>query len=203
MYPSALDQGKARCHVCGKAQLEGHRCTRCGAKLHSRKHDSIQRCLALCVTSMIAYIPANIWPIMTVTEFGVAQPTTIFGGVISFWQTKAYPVSIIIFIASVMIPSIKLISLFSLCAVAKGWINIDAKFATKLYWFTELVGRWSMIDIFVVSILVGLIQLGNLMTINTGPAAIAFAAMVILTMLAAQSFDPRSIWDQARKEKSS
>lgn len=203
MHPSALDLGKKRCHTCGRVQLGGDRCTRCGTSLHSRKNDSIQRCLALCVASIIAYIPANIWPIMTITEFGVAQPTTIFGGVISFWQTKAYPVSIIIFTASVMIPSIKLISLFSLCAVAKGWINIDAKFATKLYWFTELVGRWSMIDIFVVSILVGLIQLGRLMTINAGPAAIAFATMVILTMLAAQSFDPRSIWDQVRKEKNS
>ena len=204
MQPSAQELGKTVCHTCGRANdIGNHRCTRCNSVLHTRKHDSIQRCLALCFASIIAYIPANIWPIMTITQFGVPEPTTIFGGVISFWQTKAYPVSIIIFTASVMIPGIKLISLFSLCAVAKGRMKINAKFATKVYWFTELVGRWSMVDVFVVAILVGLIQLGNLMTINAGPAALAFATMVILTMLAAHAFDPRSIWDQIRQQQDS
>jgi len=204
MHPSALEQGKTICHTCGLAnKLELHSCERCGAHLHGRKHDPIQRCLALCVASIIAYIPANLWPIMTVTQLGSEEPTTILGGVVSFWQTKAYPVSIIIFVASVLIPGLKLISLFSLCAMAKGWLNIDAKVATKIYWLTELVGRWSMVDVFVVAILVGLIQLGNLMSITSGAAAFAFAIMVILTMLAAHAFDPRTIWDQVRKQKKS
>lgn len=137
---------------------------------------------------------------MIVNQLGSAEPTTILGGVVQFWNSKVYVVSIIIFTASVMIPGLKLIALFSLCAVAKGWLNINAKTSTKIYYLTELVGRWSMIDVFVVAILVGLIQLGNLMSITAGPAAIAFTLMVLLTMLAAHAFDPRIIWDRLRKQ---
>lgn len=171
--------------------------------MHARKTDSVQRCLALCIGSILAYIPANIWPIMVVTQLGSTEPSTILGGVATFWQMHAYPVAIIIFIASVMIPGLKLIALFSLCAMAKGWISVDPKFATKIYWLTELVGRWSMVDVFVVAILVGLIQLGNIMSIRPGAAALAFALMVILTMIAAHVFDPKLIWDQVRKQNQS
>jgi len=139
---------------------------------------------------------------MTVTQLGQEEPSTILGGIVTFWQMQAYPVAIIIFIASVMIPGLKLVALASLCAVAKGWIKIEPKAATKIYYLTELVGRWSMVDVFVVAILVGLIHLGNIMNIRPGAAALAFAIMVILTMIAAHAFDPKLIWDQVRKQNS-
>lgn len=200
--PSAKEQNKAVCHICGRAQnAQRKRCERCNTPLHLRKHDSIQRCLAFCLASIIAYIPANIWPIMIVQEFGTSEPTTILGGVVQFWQSKVYSVSLIIFTASVLIPGLKIASLFWLCAVAKGWAQAEGKFATKIYWVTELVGRWSMLDVFVVAILVGLIQIGNIMSISAGPAVVAFALMVIFTMFAAHSFDPRTIWDQIRRQK--
>jgi len=204
MLPSALEKGKANCHTCGRASsMEHHHCPRCRTPIHARKADSVQRCLALCFASILAYIPANIWPIMVVTQLGATEPSTILGGVATFWQMHAYPVAIIIFIASVMIPGLKLLALFALCSIAKGWIVVDPKFATKIYWLTELVGRWSMVDVFVVAILVGLIQLGNLMSIRPGAAALAFALMVILTMIAAHAFDPKLIWDQVRRQKQS
>jgi len=202
MNPSAMENNKVVCHTCGRAQsAELHSCSRCGSHLHFRKHASVQRCLALSIASIIAYIPANLWPIMVVTQLGASEPATILSGVVQFWKMKAYAVAIIIFTASVMIPGLKLIALFTLCAIAKGWLRIDATVATKIYWLTELVGRWSMVDVFVVAILVGLIQLGNVMSIHAGSASTAFALMVILTMFAAHAFDTRLIWDRVRKHK--
>jgi len=203
ILPSAKELGKHTCHVCGRTHpKEEQHCERCGTALHSRKTDPIQRCVALCIASIIVYIPANLWSIMTVDQLGVLEDTTIFGGIVTFWQTKVYSVSIIIFTASVLIPGLKLFSLFYLCAVARGRIKAEGKFATKMYAVTELIGRWSFIDVFVVAVLVGLIQINNLMSITAGPAIAAFALMVVLTMLAAHSFDPRVIWDEIRKQKS-
>ena len=199
MLPTALEKNKACCHVCGRTASSAlHRCPRCHASLHTRKPDGIQRCVALLIASMIAYIPANIWPIMIVTQLGQTEPSTILGGVAIFWEMHAYPVAIIIFTASVMIPSLKLVSLALLCAVASGKLKMEPRRATKIYQFTELVGRWSMVDVFVVAILVGLIQLGNVMNVRPGAAAVAFAITVILTMLAAHSFEPKLIWDHVR-----
>jgi paraquat-inducible protein A len=110
----------------------------------------------------------------------------------------AYAVAGIIFIASVMIPGLKLTALIILCAAAKGWVGISGHFANRLYWLTELVGRWSMIDVFVVAVLVGLVQMGNLMSIKPGPAVVSFGLMVILTMFAAHSFEPKLVWDRLR-----
>ena len=138
---------------------------------------------------------------MVVTQLGVEENSTILGGVATFWSMHAYPVAVIIFIASVMIPGLKFVAIGILVAAAKGKLKIDAKRANTIYWLTELVGRWSMVDVFVVAILVGLIQMGNLMTINPGGAAIAFGLMVVLTMLSAHSFDPRLIWDRIRAEE--
>jgi len=135
---------------------------------------------------------------MTVTQLGSNEQSTILGGVATFWEMKAYPIAITIFVASVLIPGLKLLALGWLCALAAGWFTINPRLATKIYWLTELVGRWSMVDVFVVAILVALIQLGNLMSITPGAAALSFGIMVILTMLAAQAFDPRIIWDRIR-----
>jgi len=202
VYSSAKELGKTVCHTCGRVHDKTvHQCNRCGTILHNRKHDSIQRCLAYCIASIIVFIPANLWPILIVNELGSNQPTTIIEGVIEFWESEVYTVSIIIFTASILIPGLKLVALFSLCAIAKGWLNINAHTATKIYQITELIGKWSFLDVFVVAILVGLIQLGNITAISAGPAAFAFGLMVLLTMLAAHSFDPRIIWDQARTQR--
>ncbi len=198
----ALEENLGSCHTCDKvSDLSHHHCPRCGTPLHGRKQDSIQRCLALGFAGILAYIPANLMPIMLVTQLGVEEQSTILGGVATFWEMHAYPVAITIFIASVMIPGLKFLALGFLCAAATGKIKMDPPFANRIYWLTELVGRWSMVDVFVVAILVGLVHMGDLMTIRPGPAAIAFGAMVVLTMLAAHAFDPKLIWDQIRKSE--
>jgi len=135
---------------------------------------------------------------MDVQGVGGQGPNTIMQGVIEFWHMESYFVASVIFTASVIIPLIKLLSIMRLCIAANG--NTSPRKLTKLYRFTEFVGRWSMIDIFVVAILISLVQLDALMTITPGPAALAFASVVILTMFAAMSFDPRLLWDAARKE---
>lgn len=197
---SALEAGMASCHTCLRVSDAGlHVCGRCGASLHARKERSIERTVAYGLAGVLAFIPANVLPIMVVTQLGAEENSTIIGGVATFWQTGAYPVAIIIFIASVLIPGLKFIFIAILTATATGYLKIDPRRANGLYWLTELVGRWSMVDVFVVAILVGLIQLGNLMSIRPGGAAIAFGLMVVLTMLSAHSFDPRLIWDRIRE----
>ena len=197
MNPSALELGLAACHTCNKvSNVKTHHCPRCGTHLHPRKPDSLARCLAFGITGILAYIPANLLPIMLVTQLGTEEKSTILGGVATFWEMKAYPVAITIFIASVMIPGLKFVALGILCGAASGKIEINPRIANRMYYLTELVGRWSMVDVFVVAILVGLIQMGNLMSIEPGAAAIAFGLMVILTMLSAHAFDPKLIWDR-------
>ena len=203
MKPSALQLNLASCHTCNKvSRLARHHCPRCGNVLHARKQDSLSRCLAFGFAGFLAYIPANLLPIMFVTQLGVEEKSTILGGVATFWQMEAYPVAIIIFIASVLIPGLKFLALGTLCAAAAGKVSLNPKRANTLYSLTELVGRWSMVDVFVVAILVGLIQMGNLMSIEPGGAAIAFALMVILTMISAHAFDPKLIWDRLRENQS-
>ena len=197
---SALSRGLVGCHTCEKVSpVSRHRCPRCGTHLHARKPASLQRTIAYGIAGMLAYVPANLFPIMLVTQFGNEEKSTILGGVATFWQMEAYPVAITIFIASVLIPGLKFIFLGLLCAAASGKLKLEPRNANRMYWLTELVGRWSMVDVFVVAILVGLIQMGNLMSIRPGAAAIAFGVMVILTMLSAHAFDPKLIWDQLRK----
>jgi len=204
MLASARSKNKAGCHTCGRVNpIDERHCLRCNTPMHSRKKNSVQRCLALSLASIIAYIPANLWPIMIVTNLGQTEESTILAGVATFWQMKAYPVAITIFVASVMIPALKLLALGWLCALSSGWVKTSPHRATRIYWLTELVGRWSMVDVFVVAILVALVQLGNIMSIAPGTAAVSFGLMVILTMLAAHSFDPRVIWDHARQSASS
>jgi paraquat-inducible protein A len=195
---TAAARGLAACHVCGKvAPVENAGCGRCGAPLHLRKPCSLQRTLALTVAATFLYLPANLLPIMTVESLtGGAEPSTIVEGVITFWQTGAYPVAIIIFIASIVIPILKIFSIFGLCLAAR--MNRRPIAATRVYRMTEIVGRWSMVDVFVVAILVSVVQLGSLMSIRPGPAALAFASVVVLTMLAAHTFDQRLIWDVTR-----
>lgn len=195
--PRAAAQGLAGCHTCGKVSpVSCGRCPRCNSPLHLRKPNSIQRTVALMLAAAALYIPANVLPIMTVVELGDVTENTILSGMASFWRTGAYPIAIVIFTASILIPLLKIVALTWLCLAASGKLHPSPGMLGKIYWFTELLGRWSMIDIFVVGILVALVQLGNYMSITVGPGALAFAGVVVLTMFAAMSFDPRLLWDR-------
>ncbi|MBB5349990.1 paraquat-inducible protein A [Haloferula luteola] len=202
----AIDQGLASCSCCGKlSPQEVEHCPRCGKRLHLRKPQSLARTLSLLVAAIAFYIPAMALPVMIVDGVGTSSAggstggSTIIGGVITFWKSGSYPVAIIIFTASVLIPILKIVSLCWLCLAATGRAAGSPHSHALAYHITELVGRWSMVDVFVVAILVCLVRLGNLMTITPGPAAISFATVVILTMLSAMSFDPRLLWDHQRR----
>ena len=197
-YPAgtAAAAGLATCHICHKlTPASQHDCPRCGAGLHLRTTDSLQRTIALLVAACVLYIPANVLPIMTTTQLGAATTSTILGGVALLIDMGSYPVAAVIFIASVMVPSSKILTIFWLCwGVSRGQ-RTSYRERTVMYRVAEFIGKWSMVDVFVVAILVALIQLGGLLTITAGPAAIAFGGVVIVTMLSAESFDPRLIWD--------
>ncbi len=191
----------AGCHICEKVSpVSLGNCPRCGARLHLRKPDSIARTLALVVAAALMYIPANMLPIMSIRELGVLTESTIVQGLVQFWDAGSYPIAIVIFTASILIPLLKIFALLWLCAAAKGLVPHSSKILGKVYWVTELLGRWSMVDIFVVAILVTMVQLGNYMSVTPGPGALAFAVVVILTMFAAMSFDPKLLWDQLERE---
>ena len=188
---------QASCHLCLKhADASLHECPRCGEPLHLRKNNSLQRTLALLVTAAVLYIPANILPIMITDQFGNATASTILGGVVLLIDMGSVPIAAIIFIASVMVPLGKLIALFYLCWSVGNNKQSDPRQRTIMYRAAEFIGKWSMVDVFVVSILVALVQLTGLLVILPGSAAVAFAGVVLVTMVAAESFDPRIIWDQ-------
>jgi len=198
-YPldSAAAQGLAGCHVCYKLSAEAlHACPRCGAALHVRIPHSIQRTVALLITAVVLYVPANVLPIMTTAQLGQSEPSTILGGVVLLFKMGSYPVAAVIFIASVLVPIAKFFALSWLCWSVARRHETSHHQRTVLYRVTAFIGRWSMTDIFVVMILVALIHLGGLLVITPGAAAVAFGAVVVTTMLAAESFDPRLIWDQ-------
>jgi paraquat-inducible protein A len=173
------------------------RCARCGAALHVRKPRSIERTWALLISAAICYVPANLLPIMTVTSLGRAQSDTIMSGVIYLLFHGMWPLAAIVFTASVVVPLAKLLSLGFLCTSVQRRSRWRPTERTRLYRVTEAVGRWSMVDIYVVTILVALVHLGALATIEARAGAVFFGAVVVLTMLAAESFDPRLIWDQS------
>lgn len=201
--PRAIDEGLASCHVCGKVTaVTVGRCPRCGCHLHLRKPASVQRTVALLVAALALYVPANLLPVMTLSELGDVMASTILEGMVEFWRRQAYPIAIVIFVASILIPIVKIVALVWLCAAATGKVHPSPRVLGRIYWFTELLGRWSMVDIFVVAILVALVQFGSYMTITPGPGALAFAGVVVLTMLAAMSFDPRLLWDRLEVLKS-
>jgi paraquat-inducible protein A len=200
-----LDDGRLlACHSCGQISDAGAKmsasslaCPRCHASLHARKPGSVARTWALVLTATILYIPANLLPVMAVIYFGAGQPDTILSGVKELIAADMWPVALLVFFASITVPVLKLCGLvFLLLSVQRGstWRRRDK---TLLYRIVEGIGRWSMVDIFMISILVGLVNLGALATIEPRAGALAFAAVVIVTMLASMAFDPRLIWDVA------
>ena len=194
---SAAEEGLASCHICGKVSpIAEERCPRCHSRLHLRKPQSLQRTWSFLIAAMLFYFPANLLPMMDVKGLGGTSSDTIMSGVINFWKGGDYLVGGIIFAASIMIPILKMIALVWLCLAAGGVTSASPKNLSRLYHVTELVGRWSMVDVFVVAILVALVQLGVISTVTPGPAILSFAAVVVLTMFAAMSFDPRLLWDR-------
>jgi len=199
--PRARDLGLAGCHTCGKVLRLGPRhsglCTRCGSRVHYRKHDSVAHSWALLITAFLLYIPANTEPIMYTISLGNESASTIMNGVIYFLEHGDWPLALVIFSASVMLPLLKMLAIaYLLFSVQRGRIS-GRREKTRLYLIAEVMGRWSMVDVFVVALLAALVQLGVLTSIEPGPAGVAFAGMVILTMFAAMAFDPRLIWDHA------
>jgi paraquat-inducible protein A len=194
---TAAAEGLACCHVCLKlAPADLHECPVCGAAMHVRKPDSIQRAVALLITAIVLYIPANVLPIMTTYQFGKPLDSTIVGGVVLLVHHGSYAIAGVIFLASVMVPIGKMLAIAWLCWTISRRHTTSRQERLRLYRATEFVGKWSMTDVFVVAVLVALIALGGLLQIKPGPAAIAFGGVVIATMLSAESFDPRLIWDE-------
>jgi len=201
--PTALNAGLISCHSC-HLLCRGVRppedifaiCPRCGARLHPRKPNSIARTWALVIAAFVFYLPANVLPITRVISLGKVQSDTIMSGVIYFVKSGSWPIALVIFIASIFVPLIKLFLLIFLLISVQIKSKWRPKDRTRLYRITEAVGRWSMVDIYVVTILVALVKLGSLATIEAGPGAIFFAGVVVITMFAAMSFDPRLIWDK-------
>jgi len=198
---SAAPLGLLNCEDCGllsrhAAGMHGARCPRCGARLHFRKPNSIQRTWSLVIAAAICYIPANLLPVLTtITPFSKSTDT-IMEGVVLLWSPTSWPLSVVVFIASVTIPLAKLIALsYLLVTIQRGSIKSNRE-RTRLYRMVEFIGRWSMLDVFVDTFVVALVQLQPLMSVEPGPGVVFFAGVVVLTMIAADSFDPRLIWDQ-------
>ena len=171
-------------------------CPRCAAPLHRRKPGARERTWALLISAAILYVPANTLPVMTVTTFGQSQADTILRGVMQLFQAGMWEIGVLIFVASITVPLLKIVGLTYLLLTIEGRARRRPKEQTRLYRLVEYIGRWSMIDMFMLSILVALVQLGQMATIVPGPGSICFAAVVVLTMLAASSFDPRLLWDK-------
>ncbi len=192
--------GLLSCHVCSLvcapvADAGQSRCPRCGARLHGRKPDSIARTWALLIAAYILYVPANLLPIMETRSLFSAQQDTILSGVVFLWVSGSWLIAAIVFVASIVVPLAKMIALTLLTASVQRRSAWRAQERTRLYRLVELVGRWSMLDIYVITIMVALVQIQSLASIKSGPAAAAFGGVVVLTMFAAMTFDPRLIWD--------
>ena len=187
------------CDQCGLVTraVPGSGCPRCHAILRQRKPLSVARTWAFGLATLILYIPANAYPVMTITRLGWSMPSTIIGGVEELIKAGLWPLAALVFFASIVVPGMKLIILGFLLVSTQRGAGRRLRDRTRLYRFVDAIGRWSMIDIFMGSLLVALLQFGKITTVLPGAGAIAFAGVVILTMLAAQSFDPRLMWDAA------
>ncbi len=196
-------QGAIGCHLCGLVSVPVGpgtcECPRCGSHLHAREAGSIGRTWALLLASVILYFPANYFPVLTVEQLGAGQPSTILGGVQELLLAGMYPLAGLVFFASVAVPVLKLIGLATLLISTQTHRASHLRDRAVLYRIVNAVGRWSMVDIFMESILGALVQFGSAVTIDPGIGAIAFAGVVIVTMFAAEGFDPRLMWDAAKQ----
>ncbi|MFL9965184.1 PqiA/YebS family transporter subunit [Paraburkholderia sediminicola] len=207
-HPTAQRAGLIACHTCGlvlkRIRHQPHQhCSRCESVLHERHPHSVTRTLSLLLAAALLYVPANLLPIMHASSLGGSEDDTILGGVAYFWTSGDWPLAVIVFVASVVVPMLKL-AVLTLQTVAacrrSAWLPLER---ARLYRLVERVGRWSMLDVFVVALTVTLVHFGSFAVITAGPGALAFGAVVILTMLASHQFDPRLIWDNIHSRKTS
>ena len=197
---TARDAGLIGCHTCGKVSAaHTPTCPRCGAALHSRKPASLQWVWALWIVGLLCYVPANILPMLVTTTIGTSHSATIIGGAIELAAHGDYPVAAIILLASVAIPLSKFFSIAYLAISVQRRVRLNPHARIHLYDYVEFIGRWSMIDVFVVAILTALVQMGFLASITPGYAAVFFALSVAFTMFSAQAMDPRMIWDTSQR----
>lgn len=199
---AAAELGLTTCHACrllvklqpGHASVRAS-CPRCGEAVHFRKVNSLSRTWALLIAAMILYIPANVLPFSIVTALGNSEPDTIMSGVIYFINSGEWPIAAVIFTASIFVPILKLIVITYLLLSIHFKSRWRPQERTRLYRIIEGIGRWSMIDIYVVTIMAALVHMGSLADFAVGPGAVFFASVVVLTMSASMTFDPRLIWD--------
>jgi paraquat-inducible protein A len=192
------------CETCGMVApaAAGHGdCPRCGAQRHFRKPNSMARAWALVLTALALYFPANIFPVMTLVSFGKGESDTILSGVKTLFYSGMWPLALLVFFASITVPVLKIVCLIFLLVSTRRGSRWRLRDRTLLFRIVESIGRWSMIDIFMLSILAGLVQLGSIATIQPGVGAVSFAAVVIVTMFAAACFDPRLMWDAAGENR--
>jgi len=198
---TALSQpgdGAVSCHTCQLVCLpsQGHEaCPRCGSHLHARKRNAIARTWALLIAAAILYIPANYYPVLQLIQLGSGAPSTILGGVVELVDAGLLGLAALVFFASVAVPMMKLAGLITLLVLTQRRAAGRLRARAQMYYIVEAIGRWSMIDIFMETILVALVQFGGVVRIEPGVGAVAFCAVVVLTMFAAESFDPRLMWD--------
>ena len=176
---------------------EGKRCSRCATRLHRRLPGSITQTWALLAASALLYLPANLFPILTVTRLGRGTPSTIISGAQELLDGGMWPLALLVFVASIMVPMFKLVSLAFMLITTHGRSSWRLHDRTRIYRLVDFIGRWSMIDVFMLATLVGLVQAGAIATIYPGVGAICFGSVVVLTMIAAACFDPRLMWDAA------
>ncbi len=196
---TAAQQGLLTCNHCNlltKKTAEKSRCPRCNAQLHTRKHHSLERTWALLITSLLLIVPANVLPIMQVDFLGFPDSSTILDGIVHFFKEGSYGIGLIIFLASILVPLFKIIGLFILLVTIHRKKNRFLKQKTKMFHFIAFIGRWSMLDIFVIALLTVLVDFGLFTSIHTAPGASFFCVVVVSTMMAAIVFDPRIMWDK-------
>ncbi len=197
---TAMQQELQRCEACGLLSRpapgeEDGKCPRCGGRLEFRKRASTERAWAFLIAAALCYIPANVLPVLTTTTAAGAESDTILQGVVLLWSPTGWPLSLIVLIASILIPSAKICALgYLLITVQRGGVRNNRQ-RIRLYRTVDFIGRWSMVDVFVDTFTAALVQLQPLMSVEPGPGLVFFAAVVVLTMLAVESFDPRLIWD--------
>jgi paraquat-inducible protein A len=198
----AAHAGLLTCELCGllnrrPAGEARSSCARCGTTLHARKPDSFIRTWALLAAAYVLYIPANVLPVLETQSLAEHTSDTILGGAIRLWAQGAWPLSVVIVVASFAVPLAKMFILTWLLVSARHDARGHALKRTRFYRVTDVIGRWSMVDIYVGGLLIGLVQFYPFADITVGPAAPAFAGVVVLTMLASRTFDPRLLWDAA------
>jgi paraquat-inducible protein A len=191
--------GLATCRGClAICEIGNHvsmSCPRCGAIVHRRIPRSLEKTSAYLAAAAIMYVPANVLPVMRSSSLLAEQDDTILSGVVYLLRSGSWPLALIVFVASIMVPLLKILALGLLVWMSARRSTSHRLARARLYRVVEFIGRWSMLDIFAVTLLVALVRMGALASVLPGPGALAFAAVVVLTLLAADSFDPRAIWD--------